>query len=164
MTTMKSHTGIYLCVMSSDGTMFPVSWTSRRQQCVSKSTTESEIVALHDGLYSDAIPVQTVLQMVFKRSIPLIIHEDNMACIQILRAGYSARLKAMNRTHKLSIAAISETINDLGLELRYTESSEQLADVFTKALAKVKFLAALQKLRIGTPSQDFTKENGSPKV
>ena len=135
--------------------MFPISWTSRRQQCVSKSTTESEIVALHDGLYSDAIPVQTVLQMVFKRDIPLIIHEDNQACIQILHAGYSARLKSMNRTHKLSIAGIHETICDLGLELRYTLSDDQLADVFTKALAKVKFLAALAKLRIGTRSQKF---------
>lgn len=162
-TTMKSHTGIYLCVMSPNGTMFPISWTSRRQQCVSKSTTESEIVALHDGLYSDAIPVQTVLQLVFRRDIPLIIHEDNQACIQILNAGYSARLKSMNRTHKLSIAGIHETIRDLGLELRYTVSDEQLADMFTKALAKVKFLAALNKLRIGTQSQEFTQENRSPK-
>ena len=136
--TMKSHTGIYLCIECPDGTSFPISWTSRRQQCVSKSTTESELVALNnDGLFNDAIPVQTVLNMVFGREIPVTIHEDNQACVRILRAGYSARLKSLNRTHTLSIAALHETIMDLGFQLRYTESADQLADVFTKVLAKV---------------------------
>jgi hypothetical protein len=50
--------------------------------------------------------------MILGRKIPLILHEDNQA----------SKLKAMNRTHKLSIAAIHESIRDLGLELRYTES------------------------------------------
>ena len=149
--TMKSHTGIYLCIECPDGTSFPISWTSRRQQCVSKSTTESELVALNDGLFNDAIPVQTVLNMVFGREIPVTIHEDNQACVRILRAGYSARLKSLNRTHKLSIAALHETIMDLGFQLRYTESADQLADVFTKVLAKVKFLEALARLHIGLP-------------
>ena len=153
--TMKSHTGIFLCIECPNGTLFPISWSSRRQQCVSKSTTESELVALNDGLYGDALPVQTVLQLIFERDIPLVLHEDNQACIQILNAGYSARLKSMNRTHKLSIAAISETIKDLNLELRYTVSEEQLADLFTKVLARVKFTEALRKLRIGPASLTF---------
>ena len=55
----------------------------------------------------------------------------------------------MNRTHKLSIAALHESIQNLGLKLEYTESEKQLADMFTKALAKVKFQAALTKLNIG---------------
>ena len=153
--TMKSHTGIFLCIECPNGTLFPISWSSRRQQCVSKSTTESELVALNDGLYGDALPVQTVLQLIFERDIPLVLHEDNQVCIQILNAGYSARLKSMNRTHTLSIAAISETIKDLNLELRYTVSEEQLADLFTKVLARVKFTEALRKLRIGPASLTF---------
>ena len=147
--TMKSHSGIYLCAMCDKGTHFPISWTSRRQQCVSRSTTESEIVALSDGLFSDAIPVQTVLQLVLGHDVPLVLHEDNQACIHILNSGYSARMKSMNRTHKLSIAALHESIQNLELKLEYTESEKQLADMFTKALAKVKFQAALTKLNIG---------------
>ena len=119
---------------------------------VSKSTTESELVALNDGLYSEAIPIQTVLNMIFECEIPVIIHEDNQACISILRSGYSPRLKAMNRTHKLSIAAISESIKALGLKLQYTESADQLADLFTRVLARVKFTETLGKLRIGLPT------------
>lgn len=77
--------------------------------------------------------------MILGRKIPLILHEDNQA----------SKLKAMNRTHKLSIAAIHESIRDLGLELRYTESGDQLADLFTKVLPRAKFVDAIQKLRIG---------------
>ena len=87
---MKSHSGIYLAVECPNGTCFPISWSSRRQQCA-KSTTESELVAMNEGLYTDAIPVQTVLQLVFGLPIPLILHEDNQACIHILRSGYSPK-------------------------------------------------------------------------
>ena len=38
----------------------------------------------------------------------------------------------LNRTHKLSIAGIHETVNDLGLELQYAEYADQPADLFTK--------------------------------
>ena len=145
---MKSHSGIYLCVECPDGSHFPISWTSRRQQCVSKSTAEPELVAMNDGLYTDALPVQTVLELVLGRKIPLILHEDNQACIQILKSRYSPKLKAMNRTHKLSIAAAHESIRDLSLEL-ITESGDQLADLFTNVLPRAKFVDAIQKLRIG---------------
>ena len=149
--SMKSHSGIYLAVECPNGTHFPISWSSRRQQCVSKSTTESEIVALSDGLFGDAIPVQTVLNMIFDASIPVVLHEDNQSCIHIINAGYSAKLKHLNRTHKLSIASLSETVASLGYSLTYTDSNDQLADMFTKALVKLKFTEALRKLRISAP-------------
>jgi hypothetical protein len=104
---------------------------------------------MNEGLYTDALPDQTVLELILGRNIPLILHEDNQACIHILKSGYSPKLKSMNRTHKLSIAAIHESIRDLGLELRYTESGDQLADLFTKVLPRAKFVDAIQKLRIG---------------
>ena len=91
------------------------------------------------------------LEMILGRSIPLILHEDNQACIHILQSGYSAKLKSANRTHKISIAAIHESIQTLGLDLRYTESADQLADLFTKVPPRIKFLEALAKLRIGPP-------------
>ena len=146
--SMKSHSGIYLAVECPNGTHFPISWSSRRQQCVSKSTTESEIVALSYGLFGDAIPVQTVPNMIFDASIPVILHEDNQSCIHIINAGYSAKLKHLNRTHKLSIASLSKTVASLAYSLTYTDSNDQLADMFTKALVKLKFTEAPRKLRI----------------
>ena len=103
-------------------------------------------MALHDGLFANAIPVlQTVLQLGCWHDIRLILHEDNQACIHILKAGYSPKLKSMNRTHKLSIAAVSETIRSLVLELRYIVSAEQLADLFTKVLGCLQFFDTLDQ-------------------
>ena len=152
--TMKSHSGIYLVVECPNGTHFPISWSSRRQQCVSKSTTESELVAMNEGLYTDAIPVQTVRQLVFGLPIPLILHEDNQACIHILRSGYSPKLKSMSRTHKLSIAGIHETINDLGLELRFTESADQ---------QQICSLRCYQGSNSWTPSANWTLDPLNPR-
>ena len=157
---MKSHSGIYLVIQSPDGTHFPISWSSRRQQCVAKSTTESEIVALSEGLFNEAIPVQTVLNMVLGFEIPVTLHEDNTACIHIINAGYSAKLKYLSRTQKLSIATLKETIVSLGYNLQYTETIDQLADIFTKCLAKVPFCAALSRLRIS----GFTSKRLSTEV
>ena len=89
--SMKSYSGVYLAVECPNGTHFPISWSSRLQQCMSKSTTESEIVALSDGLFGDAIPVQTVLNMIFDVNIPVILHEDNQSCIHIVNAGYTVQ-------------------------------------------------------------------------
>ena len=158
--TMKSHSGIYLVIQSPDGTHFPISWSSRRQQCVAKSTTESEIVALSEGLFNEAIPVQSVLNMVLGFEIPVTLHEDNTACIHIINAGYSAKLKYLSRTQKLSIASLKETIVSLGYNLQYTETIDQLADIFTKCLAKVPFCAALSRLRIS----GFTSKRLSTEV
>ena len=125
--TMKSHSGIFLCI-----------------RC--PYTTESELVALNDGSYGDALRIQTVLEMILGRSIPLVLHEDNQACVHILRSGRNAKLKLMNRAHKIPIAAIHESVQTLGLDLRYTESTDQFADLFTKVLPRIKFMEALWNL------------------
>ena len=67
------------------------------------------------------------------------------ATIHIVNAGYSAKLKHRNRTHthKLSVASLSETISSLGFFLKYTDSGDQLADMFIKTLMKLKFTEAL---------------------
>ena len=44
--TMKSHTGIYLCVECPHGTHFPLSWASRRQQCVSEYQNQQRSLSL----------------------------------------------------------------------------------------------------------------------
>ena len=92
--TMKSHSGMFLMIACPKGSYFPISWSPRRQQCVSKSTTESELVAMNEGLYQDALPVQTVLEMVVGHHIPLVLHKDNQACIHILNSGFSPKLKS----------------------------------------------------------------------
>ena len=59
--TMKSHSGVIIALESEEGTYFPLLWYAKRQTCVSRSTTEAEIVAVADGLFTDMIAIQTAL-------------------------------------------------------------------------------------------------------
>mgnify|MGYP001221059820 CR=1 FL=1 len=43
--------------------------------------------------------------------IPLIVLEDNQACIKVLEKGYSSKLRHVLRNHKVNIGSIHDTIS-----------------------------------------------------
>ena len=115
---------------------------------VRESTTEAEMISLAEGLFVEALPVQDLLSKVAERVVPLVIHEDNEAVIKVIEAGYSVysvKLRGLLRTHKLSIASVSDIGKTHKNEvlLRYTNTKEQLADRITKALTRLPFHARL---------------------
>lgn len=67
-----------------------------------------------------------------------IVREDNSAVVQAIRKGYSIKLRHLARTPKLSLASLSEACSSW-CTLSQTPTSEQLGDLFTKALAPGKF-------------------------
>ena len=87
--TCKSHTGIFVCLTNDDGLMFPLTWCSKRQTAVARSTTEAELAAANEAVFHEALPVQVLLEKVMRSSISTTLLEDNSSCIQIIRAGYS---------------------------------------------------------------------------
>lgn len=82
-----------------------------------------------------------------------ILLEDNAACISVLQAGYSPKLRSMNRTHRISVAALSEA-----LELNLA----QLADLLAKALNKASFLRLRDMIRVGYPPVNGKTKTRSP--
>ena len=101
----------------------------------------------------EALPVQDLLSKVAERVVPLVVHEDNEAVIKVIEAGYSVKLRGLLRTHKLSIASVSDFVKTHKNEIliKYTNTKEQLADLFTKAMARL-------------PFQDLTRRLGRAKV
>ena len=84
------------------------------------------------------------------RGIKLRIYEDNMATIKVVKKGYSPKLRRILRTHKVNLSSIKEAIDNDNVELRYVETEQQAADVFTKALCPLKWPAAMEMLGITT--------------
>ena len=146
--TAKSTSGLWLQISGPKGTQFPRAWSSRRQGAVSRSTTEAEMISLAEGLFVEALPVQDLLSKVAEHVVPLVVHEDNEAVIKVIEAGYSVKLRGLLRTHKLSIASVSDFIKTHKNEvlLKYTNTKEQLADLFTKALARLPFQDLARRL------------------
>ena len=145
--SVKSTTGavLFLC---GPQTRFPLMWLSRRQTSTSRSTTEAEIVALAQGLFSEALPALDLWDTVLEREVRLIVKEDNEACIKAVAKGYSNKLRHLNRVHKINLSSIHDVIASNNVAVEHCATTEQAADIFTKALAALKWPAALDLLGV----------------
>ena len=127
-----------------------LSWSSRRQKVVSRSSTEAEFVSLSSSLFSDALPMLEVWQQLIP-GISLQCWEDNEACIAIVKKGFSAKLRHLSKTQRINVASVCETVNGhQDIKLSYINTSKQRGDPDTKALCVQKWSHALDLLSIST--------------
>ena len=149
--SMKSHSGIFVVLQCESGTFFPLSWSAKKQTAVSRSTTEAEIVAANEIVFNEGIPVATVLELILGSEVETILQEDDSAVSVILKTGYSPKLRSLNRTHRISVAALSDAIQQRLIQVRQTLTEDQLADIFTKAMPRLKFLSAREAIGVNDP-------------
>ena len=83
------------------------------------------------------------------RSVWLEELEDNEATIKVVSKGFSQKLRRINRTHKVNLASLAAEFKPgCATELKYVNTKEQAADIFTKALEPSKWDAAMEMLNI----------------
>lgn len=127
----KSVTGFVLKVYGST-----LMWGTRKQNCVSLSTTEAELVALCTAvceglwlrkLFCDfGISFETILY-----------YEDNQGCIALVKNPINnRRVKHIDLKYNF----VSEYVKKGIIHLVYIETSNQEADIFTKGLSKIQFV------------------------
>lgn len=123
-----------------------VSWSSKRQEIVSLSTTESEYVAATHGM-KEALWLRSLLSEVFGPiTTATTLFSDNQAAIALTRDHqYHARTKHIDVRYHF----IRWVIEEGSLRLIYCPTDDMVADTLTKALpsAKVKHFAAGLGLR-----------------
>ena len=147
--TARSTNG-YVLALEGPESFALLSWSSRRQKVVSRSSTEAEFVSLSGALFGDALPMLDVWEKLLPDAM-LKIHEDNQACIAIVRKGYSSKLRHLAKTHRINVASTCEAVNGhANITLEYCETSAQRGDPLTKALALQKWAHALSLLSIVT--------------
>jgi hypothetical protein len=123
-----------------------VSWSSKRQEIVSLSTTESEYVAAtHGG--KEALWLRSLISEVFGTlTSPTTLFSDNQAAIALTRDHqYHPRTKHIDVRYHW----IRWVVEKGSIRLVYCPTDDMVADVLTKALpsAKVKHFAASLGLR-----------------
>ena len=121
--------------LSGKNTQFPIAWMSRKQGAVSRSTTEAEAVAMATTLFDEGLPLLELFSALFRRSVRLLIREDNEATAKIVSAGYSKRLRHMKRTHRINLGSLKDELDKDDVDLQLVASKYQKADIFTKGLA-----------------------------
>jgi hypothetical protein len=118
-----------------------VSWSSKQQEIVSLSTTESEYVAaMHGG--KEALWLRSLISEVFGTlQEPTTLFSDNQAAIALTRDHqYHARTKHINVRYHW----IHWVVEKGAIKVIYCPTDDMVADALTKALpsAKVKHFAA----------------------
>ena len=134
--------------------LFPISFQSKRQTTCSRSTTEAEAIALATALFNDAIPAQQFLSQLLGSAIPLTCHQDNTATIQVIKNGYSARLRHLGKTHKINVQGLYDAFKEPDISIQHCPTEQQAADVFTKCLEVHKWTAALDMIGVFDPCKE----------
>ena len=130
----KSTSGGFL-VLYGPNTFFPLAWLCKKQTAVSRSTTEAEVISLAYSLFAEALPTLQLWCRILGREVRLEVLEDNEATIKIVKKKGSAKLRHVSRTHKVNLASTYEVFDDEYIDLLYVNTKEQVADIFTKAIA-----------------------------
>ena len=113
-----------------------VSWSSRLQVTVAVSTAEAEYMALFSGA-QEAVYLRRLLgELGFEQEEPTPILVDNQAAIQMaLNPIDHKRTKHIDVKYHFC----REKVEDKVIIPEYVTSADQLADIFTKDLAKIAF-------------------------
>ena len=121
----------------------PIIWLSKLQTESSLSTTESEFIAFSQAM-RDLIPMMGLLEELQKvipylHSIPILhckVFEDNRGRIDLIN---SPRLRPRTKHIALKYHHCREHVQSKTISVKYIETEDQVADIFTKALAAPQF-------------------------
>jgi hypothetical protein len=123
----------------------PVSWGSRKQKSVSRSSTEAEYIAASDCAAEMIWQRNLLAELGFPALGPSDLYEDNQGAIGLaLNDTNTSRIKHIDIRHHW----LRECVEAGTIRMRYAHTKEQLADSFTKALPKEQFVTLRARHRV----------------
>ena len=114
-----------------------ISSTSRKQKLNTKSSTETELVAVHDKL-GDILWMRYFLECQGYSIDENVIYQDNMSTLSLEKNG---RVSGSNRTKRIKAKyyLVQDKYNSHEIDLKYCPTDTMWADVLTKPLQGLKF-------------------------
>uniref|UniRef100_A0A5B7BA83 Retrovirus-related Pol polyprotein from transposon TNT 1-94 n=1 Tax=Davidia involucrata TaxID=16924 RepID=A0A5B7BA83_DAVIN len=122
-----------------------ISWSAIKQKTIALSSAEAEYIAATNAT-CEAIWFRRILaDMLQEEKAPTIIHCDNMSAIAMSKNPvFHSRTKHIELRHHF----IRDLVQKGEIQLKFVNTKEQLADIFTKAVASDKFKQFQQYMRI----------------
>ncbi|XP_018505047.2 uncharacterized mitochondrial protein AtMg00810-like [Pyrus x bretschneideri] len=129
----------------------PVSWQSKKQSSISRSSTEAEYRALAHTT-ADIAWIRLILKdlHVFVPSSPVLYCDNQSAIALSLNPVQHSRIKYL----KTDFHFVREWVQKGDLSVEYLCTKDQIADVLTKGLHGPDFLRHCFNLKLGYPSKD----------
>ncbi|CAA7045307.1 unnamed protein product [Microthlaspi erraticum] len=127
-----------------------ISWRSQKQTLVATSSNYAEIIALHEAC-RECVWLRSLIQHIQEASgvstkkEPTTIYEDNSACVTQLKEGC---IKSDRTKHILPrfFSYTQELEKNQEVDIQYVRSSDNAADLFTKALPTTVFKKHVQSI------------------
>ena len=141
----RSQTG-YLFTFGSTA----ISWRSTKQTISATSSNHAEILALHEAS-RECVWLRSLTQHIMKechlstsKESPTILYEDNAACIAQIKGGYIKGDRTKHISPKFFFTHELQKKDEV--DVHQIRSSENLADLFTKALPTTTFEKLVNKI------------------
>ncbi|XP_050111865.1 uncharacterized mitochondrial protein AtMg00810-like [Malus sylvestris] len=127
----------------------PISWQSKKQSSVSRSSTEAEYKALAHCV-ADMAWIHLLLKDLHQfLSYPPLLHCDNLSALALCaNPVFHTRIKHLDTDFHF----VCEKVQKKDLLVQYVPTEDQTADVFTKGLHGPAFYKHCCNLRIGYPT------------
>ena len=135
---------------STSGSIFfihggPVAWSSRKQRCISQSTTEAEYVASSEASKT-AVWLRTLINDLTGKEIQFPILCDNQGAVKLVfNPEYHPKTKHISVRYHF----IRKAVEEKKIDVRFVRSEDQLADIFTKPLHGPKFVEMRRRIGMG---------------
>ncbi|XP_070681820.1 uncharacterized mitochondrial protein AtMg00810-like [Malus domestica] len=130
----------------------PISWSSKKQQTVSKSSTEAEYRALS----STAAELDWIKQLLSFLQIPIssvpVLFCDNMSAIAL---SFNPVQHQRTKHIEVDVHFVRERIAQHQLLVQFVSSKEQFADILTKGLSASLFHTHCNNLMLGSSKHEF---------
>lgn len=128
-----------------------MTWSSRRQKLVSLSTTEAEYIAAATAA-REAVWIRTLLNGIGqRRENPTTLFVDNQSAIHLVRnSEFHKRTKHVD----IKYHYIREKVENREIDVIFIPAERQLADMFTKALLKNRFVELYSNLGLRIKHSD----------
>jgi hypothetical protein len=104
---------------------------SRKQELVTKSSTEAELVALSD-MSNNVLWIRQILEEMGYKQGPTVVHEDNLSTIALITNNVTHRQSTKHVN--LRYFFIRDRIRTGELQVQHVPSAIQVADMMTKPL------------------------------
>uniref|UniRef100_A0ABD2X7J8 Reverse transcriptase Ty1/copia-type domain-containing protein n=1 Tax=Trichogramma kaykai TaxID=54128 RepID=A0ABD2X7J8_9HYME len=123
----------------------PIYWKSRKQKCITKASTYAEYVALSEAVSEIKFVREILTKLNVKLKAPVKIYEDNTGAIDIAKNG---NLTKNSKHIEIHYHFVHESVKNQEIEVCKIDTSENVADIFTKALGKEKHIKFRDMLNI----------------
>ena len=121
----------------------PISWSCKRQNCVTLSSTEAEFVSLAEACKESKWLQRLLSDLNWKGDNCTIIYEDNQSVLKWIETEkFTGRSKHIG----VRIHFVKEYIDRKEVTCRYWPTESMIADLLTNGLAKEKFQELRSKI------------------